>query len=511
MNGSEITIFYSWQSDLPGSETRNLIQDSIKNAVKLLRDTVDVEADRDTQGEFGSPDIAQTIFTKIDNCDIFIADVTAVCKFQSVDKDGHPNGKLKLMPNPNVMLELGYATQVVGWENVICILNSDYGSFDDMPFDIANRRLTPYSLKDGKSKGDVRRYLRAIIQETVENILENGQRVKSGFSNLRIGCFDSGNICDGLIPYVITKSTKFIEHKAALVAESIELVKAIRDIHLPEISRNTQLEEAKNVVESKTIILKDGSVLKPISPLLSLDLFKSHTAIVKEEDKATITELCKQYLGEDISNESDFFIIGELKQKYEIGISPSYEYEGSSEEKEKYDKLMLLEYRLHQLSMWDWYATTFDELLFVPLGIENMSTIADEDIDIYISTNTETVDVLIPSEELINPEMKGLEGLVVEEDIIKKLLLMNESSLIQYDTDISSCLEDTQAAIRAQFSAASINGNPRFNCEDYKREISKYIAMPIDGSRSEFSFHINSLRAYEKKWLGPALLFRPLT
>lgn len=95
-----------------------------------------------------------------------------------------------------------------------------------------------------------------------------------------------------------------------------------------------------------------------------------------------------------------------------------------------------------------------------------MSTIADEDI--YISTNTETVDVLIPSEELINLEMKGLERLVVEEDIIKKLLLMNEASLIQYDTDISYCLEDTQAAIRAQFSAAGINGNPIFNSEDYK-------------------------------------------
>ena len=62
VNDSQITIFYSWQSDLPGSDTRNIIQDSIKDAVRLLRDTVDIEADRDTKGEFGSPDIAQTIF-----------------------------------------------------------------------------------------------------------------------------------------------------------------------------------------------------------------------------------------------------------------------------------------------------------------------------------------------------------------------------------------------------------------------------------------------------------------
>lgn len=35
--------------------------------------------------------------------------------------------------------------------------------------------------------------------------------------------------------------------------------------------------------------------------------------------------------------------------------------------------------------------------------------------------------------------------------------------------------------------------------------------MPIDGSRSEFSFHINSPRVNEKKWLGLEFLFRPLT
>lgn len=85
MADSQITIFYSWQSDLPGSDTRNIIQDSIKDAVRLLRDTVDIEADRDTKGKFGSPDIAQTIFSKIDDCDIFVADVSAVCQYETID------------------------------------------------------------------------------------------------------------------------------------------------------------------------------------------------------------------------------------------------------------------------------------------------------------------------------------------------------------------------------------------------------------------------------------------
>lgn len=58
-----------------------------------------------------------------------------------------------------------------------------------MPFDIASRRLTPFLLKVGKSKGGVKRNIKGVIQDTVENILENGKRVKTGFSDLRLGCF----------------------------------------------------------------------------------------------------------------------------------------------------------------------------------------------------------------------------------------------------------------------------------------------------------------------------------
>lgn len=35
---ANINIFYSWQSDLPGAETRNFIQSCIDAAVKTLKD-----------------------------------------------------------------------------------------------------------------------------------------------------------------------------------------------------------------------------------------------------------------------------------------------------------------------------------------------------------------------------------------------------------------------------------------------------------------------------------------
>ncbi len=517
MSDSQITIFYSWQSDLPGSETRNIIQDSIKDAVRLLRDTVDIEADRDTKGEFGSPDIAQTIFSKIDDCDIFVADVSAVCRYEATDKDG--NKKVKYMPNPNVMLELGYATHVVGWDNVICVLNADYGAPEDMPFDIASRRLTPFSLKDGKSKGEIKRYIKGVIQDTVENILENGKRVKTGFSDLRLGCYDDGSISNMLHPIEVSNSVSFVKHKTQILDESLKLVEQIRSMKITEPSELLNTEEASNADEKQTsnataIIRKDGSVLTPVTSSLKLNLFKLQRVHIKDEDRNTIIDLCKNYLGIDIYEDTDFFNIGNLERKYDL--MSSYSYEGTKDEENKYDSIMMLEYNLHRVRMLDWYATTFDGLFFIPLAIENASKVYDEDVDVHVKINKGVVEVIIPSKELINPDMRGLEGLIYEEDVIKELLMMPESSDISYDTDISYTLADSlaesQASVRAQFSGAGINGNPRYNSDDYGREITKYIAMPKAKSNDiEFEFSIGSLRAKEKKWLGPALLINPLT
>ena len=517
MSDSQITIFYSWQSDLPGSETRNIIQDSIKDAVRLLRDTVDIEADRDTKGEFGSPDIAQTIFSKIDDCNIFVADVSAVCRYEATDKDG--NKKVKYMPNPNVMLELGYATHVVGWDNVICVLNADYGAPEDMPFDIASRRLTPFSLKDGKSKGEIKRYIKGVIQDTVENILENGKRVKTGFSDLRLGCYDDGSISNMLHPIEVSNSVSFVKHKTQILDESLKLVEQIRSMKITQPSELLNTEAASNADEKQTsnataIIRKDGSVLTPVTSSLKLNLFKLQRVHIKDEDRNTIIDLCKNYLGIDIYEDTDFFNIGNLERKYDL--MSSYSYEGTKDEENKYNSIMMLENNLHRVRMLDWYATTFDGLFFIPLAIENASKVYDEDVDVYVKINKGVVEVIIPSKELINPDMRGLEGLIYEEDVIKELLMMPESSDISYDTDISYTLADSlaesQALVRAQFSGAGINGNPRYNSDDYGREIIKYIAMPKAKSNDiEFEFSIGSLRAKEKKWLGPALLINPLT
>lgn len=324
-----------------------------------MRDTVDIEADRDTKGEFGSPDIAQTIFSKIDDCDIFIADVSAVCQYETVDKDG--NNKIKYMPNPNVMLELGYATHVVGWDRVICVLNSDYGAPENMPFDIASRRLTPFSLKDGKSKGEVKRYIKGVIQDTVENILENGKRVKAGFSDLRLGCFVDGAVSNLICPIEVSSSVSFVKYKTQILEESLKLVEQIRSNKITEPSELQSKDEVNDEDEKKTsdvtpIIRNDGSILTPVTNSYKLNFFKLQKVCINDEDRGSIIDLCKEYLGIDISEDTEFFNIGNLERKYDL--MSSYSYEGTKEEEDKYDSIMMLEYNLHRVQMMDWYDGT---------------------------------------------------------------------------------------------------------------------------------------------------------
>lgn len=167
----EIIIFYSWQSDLPGNNNRNLIQSSIEKAVKNLnKKAIAISADRDTAGKLGTPDIVETIFNKIDEADIFIADISIINKDSSAKKT----------PNPNVLLELGYAAKAMGWDRIICIINSDYGIHEELPFDLRTRRIYSYSPSNSEKSG-IKSEISRIIEKTVEALISNEMLPKQSF------------------------------------------------------------------------------------------------------------------------------------------------------------------------------------------------------------------------------------------------------------------------------------------------------------------------------------------
>ena len=89
--------------------------------------------DRDTQHVPGSPPIFDTILDKIQKAVIFVPDLT----FVGTRANGKP------VPNPNVLLEYGYALNQHGHRRIIAVMNSAYGepTQENMPFNLGHRRF----------------------------------------------------------------------------------------------------------------------------------------------------------------------------------------------------------------------------------------------------------------------------------------------------------------------------------------------------------------------------------
>lgn len=161
-------VFYSWQSDLPNPTNRGFIQAALEKAAANISsdDTVAVEpvVDRDTQGVPGSPDIAATIFAKIIASDVFVADVSIVSE---------PGAK-RPTPNPNVLIELGYALKALGHEKVVLVFNKSFGRIEDLPFDLRVRRVLQYEMEaDNKDRASARDLMSKHLEEAIRVALHH--------------------------------------------------------------------------------------------------------------------------------------------------------------------------------------------------------------------------------------------------------------------------------------------------------------------------------------------------
>ena len=145
---NRITIFYSWQSDLPDETNRRAIRNCLREAsAKVEADigNLHLYLDEATRGKSGSPNIPTTILEKIEASDIFVADVSII---------NAASKSLRKCPNPNVVFELGFAAAQLGWGRIIMLFNNMYGVLSDLPFDFDRHRISPFSLSQGASKDD---------------------------------------------------------------------------------------------------------------------------------------------------------------------------------------------------------------------------------------------------------------------------------------------------------------------------------------------------------------------
>jgi len=176
-------VFYAWQSDRDEASNRHLVRKALEMAMKPLAQDPEIqdapELDHDTKGIPGSPHIAEAIAEKIKSCGIFVADLTFVAQTQPL-----ANRPFKLIPNPNVLIELGLAASSIGWERIIMVMNTTFGSPTALPFDLRHRRFPIQFAAPGggdfaEIKLDLANKLRMAIRAIISSkVIEHRQSVK---------------------------------------------------------------------------------------------------------------------------------------------------------------------------------------------------------------------------------------------------------------------------------------------------------------------------------------------
>lgn len=115
-----------------------------------------------TSDRTGSPDIVDSLFEHIDEAVLFVADLTPIYSFEKKD------GTIKKSPNPNVLIELGYASKALDWDRIICVIDGD---LSELPFDISLHRMTRLD-----------KNLTGIISDTIKFFLTSPPKAKPGMT-----------------------------------------------------------------------------------------------------------------------------------------------------------------------------------------------------------------------------------------------------------------------------------------------------------------------------------------
>lgn len=215
-------IFFSWQSDLDSKTHRNFIEKCIKKSIKSINKNEDlriyVEYDRDTLGLLGTPDISSSIFEKISKCTLFVADISNIT-----------SNSQRSIPNPNVLIELGFAINVLGWEKIICFFDINTGKIENLPFDIRQKRVLAYnSFEESEEK--------KIVSILNENIL---------------ALYSQGKLANPLNDYMKGKIDKCIldisKKMSNLIFETVSMSEGLTDINR---LLNLSLDDIRQILDN---------------------------------------------------------------------------------------------------------------------------------------------------------------------------------------------------------------------------------------------------------------------
>ena len=177
-----MSIFWSWQSDLAGKTNRHFVKEVLEVVVEELRlsDVLDeaqrneLEVDHDRKGVPGIPDLAATIFGKIEKCSVLVADVSVVGTL--------PSGKAAI--NSNVGIELGYALHALSSSRVLLVANAAFTEREKLPFDLRHKGGPIFfNLPDAATKSEIeteKKKLVSTLKNAIQVVIQSTPKLPSG-------------------------------------------------------------------------------------------------------------------------------------------------------------------------------------------------------------------------------------------------------------------------------------------------------------------------------------------
>lgn len=165
----DFCIFFCWQDHLEKKLHRFLIRDALNAAIAHVQSELPdsacvIRLDSDTMDRSGSVNIADTILEKIATATVVVGDVTPVSIESPHDRCYYPN--------PNVMVEIGFASRCVGWSQVVLVLNSAACDPVDLPFDVRGRRISVYRCANEADRKSAHGQLKIIFQDAIIAVVQ---------------------------------------------------------------------------------------------------------------------------------------------------------------------------------------------------------------------------------------------------------------------------------------------------------------------------------------------------
>lgn len=250
---SELSIFYSWQSDLPTATNWTFIEDALHKACRAITDDVAVDCvptiDRDTKGVPGSPAIPAVIMEKIDNCKAFVADV-------SLCYDGPGR---KRAPNPNVLFELGYALAKLTWDRILLVVNTEFGPIDDLPFDLDKRRAIGFLAREGEeNRSEQKAALKSRFEAAIRLMIADEQNRPPA----RSGPTPAEAATEAIEEQSVSRRAKMRSYVASLFQRLQELQPDLRSSQdIPALTQS--LEDS--IASTGTLVAEFGTVVSAIA------------------------------------------------------------------------------------------------------------------------------------------------------------------------------------------------------------------------------------------------------